>query len=432
MRAVARLILAAPAVFAHLAGGAALGGASDAVRHVWVQVAPPHVGIVRALTVAATCPEARFDGRAVLMSERAAPDSDFDVRVCEATVPPGTRRIDVAGKRLRPPPIHPRRIAVIGDTGCRLKAGTSLDDGFQACRDPDDWEFAKVAAQVAAWGPDLIIQVGDYIYREQACPEGEQPGCAGSPFNSPGMRFATWEADYFTPAAPLLAAAPVVFVRGDHEQCERAGGGFFRFLDPFPLRCCTDFSDPYALDFGGLRLVVMDTVQAGDTASALSPPVVVERYRQDFERVRQLASEQTWLVSHRPIWAVRPAKDSHVEVLNATVQQALSGPLPPAIDLVLAGHIHLWEVLSFTGPRPPQVVVGTGGTKLLPELRTDLVVGTEIDGEVVTDATASSTHGFVTLEPERPHDWTMTLWDALGREVAVCELADKSAACTID
>jgi hypothetical protein len=129
MRAVARLIVAAPAVFALLAGGAALCGASDAVKHVWVQVAPPRVGIVRALTMAPTCPEVRFDRRAVLMSERAAPDSDFDIRVCEATVPPGTRRIDVAGKRLRPPPIHPRRIAVVGDTGCRLKEGTSLDDG---------------------------------------------------------------------------------------------------------------------------------------------------------------------------------------------------------------------------------------------------------------------------------------------------------------
>jgi Calcineurin-like phosphoesterase len=397
-----------------------------------VQVAPPRVGIVRALTMAPTCPEVRFDRRAVLMSERAAPDSDFDIRVCEATVPPGTRRIDVAGKRLRPPPIHPRRIAVVGDTGCRLKAGASLDDGFQACRDPDDWEFAKVAAQVAAWGPDLIIQVGDYVYREQACPE-TMPGCKDSPFNSPGMRLATWEADYFTPAAPLLAAAPVVFVRGDHEQCERAGGGFFRFLDPFPLRCCTDFSDPYALDFGGLRLVVMDTVQAGDTASALSPPVVVERYRQDFERVQQLAREQTWLVSHRPIWAVRPTHQDGltVEVLNVTVQQALSSPLPPGIDLVLAGHIHLAEVLSFTGPRPPQVVVGTGGTKLLPEVRKDLV-GMEIDGEVITDATVIATHGFATFQPRRPHDWRMTLRDALGEEVAVCQLAEQSAACTTD
>jgi hypothetical protein len=120
-----------------------------------------------------------------------------------------------------------------------------------------------------------------------------------------------------------------------------------------------------------------------------------------------------------------------VEVLNVTVQQALSGPLPPGIDLVLAGHIHLAEVLSFTGPRPPQVVVGTGGTKLLPEVRQDLV-GMEIDGEVITDATVIATHGFATFQPRRPHDWRMTLRDALGEEVAVCQLAEQSAACTTD
>ncbi|MEW6296552.1 MAG: metallophosphoesterase [Thermodesulfobacteriota bacterium] len=360
------------------------------------------------------------------MRERAAPDSDFDIRVCEATVPPGTREIEVAGKSLHPPPVRPQRIAVVGDTGCRLKAGASLDDGFQACNDPDDWELAKVAA----WGPDLTIQVGDYLYREQPCPEGNT-GCEGSPFNSPGMRFATWDADYFTPATPMLETAPIVFVRGDHEQCERAGGGLFRFLDSFPPRCCTDFSDPYTLDFADLRLVVMDTVQAG--ATTLSPQVVIDRYQQDFARVRQLAAKNTWLLSHRPIWGIRPTvtDGSEVEVLNVTLQQALRGPLPPAINLVLTGHIHLGEVLSFTGRRPPQVVVGTGGTMLLPEVRTD-ITGMEIGGEVVTHATIVSTHGFVTFQPRRLHVWTMTMRDAMGREVAVCQLAEKSAACTTD
>jgi hypothetical protein len=401
-----------------------------AVKSAWVQIAPPHVAIVRALTVDSTCPEVRFDKRTERMVERAAADSDFNILTCEAAVPPGTHSIEVGGRNLRPPVARPQRIAVIGDTGCRLKAGGSLDDGFQACNNPDDWEFAKVARQVAAWSPDLIIQVGDFIYREQACAE---PGCEGSPFNSPGMRLETWDADYFTPAAPMLEAAPIVFVRGDHEQCERAGKGFFRFLDPFPLRECLDFSDPYALDFDGLRLVVMDTVQAGDTAALLSPEVVIERYRQDFDRAKRLASRDTWLVSHRPIWGIRPTvgDGSGVEVLNVTVQRALSGPLPDVVDLVLTGHIHLAEVLNFTGGRPAQVIVGTGGTRLLPEITKD-VVGMEINGEFVTRATVRSTHGFITFQPERDHTWQMTIRNAMGGEVAVCRLANKSVICPAD
>ena len=33
-------------------------------------------------------------------------------------------------------------------------------------------EFAKVAQRIAEWQPDLIIQLGDYIYQEQQCPAG--------------------------------------------------------------------------------------------------------------------------------------------------------------------------------------------------------------------------------------------------------------------
>jgi hypothetical protein len=99
--------------------------------------------------------------------------------------------------------------------------------------------------------------------------------------------------------------------------------------------------------------------------------VVIARYRQDFERVKPLATGPTWLASHRPLWGLRPivADGSQVEALNVTVQHALPPP-PPAIDLILTGHIHLGEVLSFTGTRPPHVIIGTGGTRLLPQVTT--------------------------------------------------------------
>src|SRR5262245_29308230 len=190
--------------------------ASDAVKYLWVQMVPPNAGIVRAITAGRTCPKVRFDRSFVRMRERAVADSDFDVLTCEANIPAATQQVEVVGRILRGPPLHPKRIVIIGDSGCRLKAGEALDNGFQSCNDPDDWEFAKIARQVAASKPDLIIHVGDYIYREQQCTDNK--GCEDSPFNSPGMRWETWEADFFAPAAPMLEAAPIIFVRGDHEQ----------------------------------------------------------------------------------------------------------------------------------------------------------------------------------------------------------------------
>jgi len=418
------------------------------VRNVWVQVVPPRRGVLRAITEGARCPAAHFDGQRIPMQERARPSSDYDVLVCELVVPPAVERIEVAGRSLRNVTSKPQRVAVVGDTGCRMKAGHSLDDGFQNCGDPDDWEFAKVARQVAAWKPDLIIQVGDYIYREHECPEG-CGNCAGSPFNGPGMRMATWNAEFFDPGKPMLEAAPIVFVRGDHEKCERAGSGYFRFLDGSPLQPCTDFSDPYALDFEGLQLVVMDTVQAEGTS--LSPELVVDRYARDFEQAAKLATGNTWLVSHRPIWALRPApaagaatttdacdnqtipdelivQDLSVTVQHALARSTLEGRLPDEVDLVLTGHIHLGEVLSFTGRRPPQMVVGISGTKLLPSVSTDLV-GKEIAGERITHALLLSAHGFFGFDPQ-PHDvWRADVRDVAGASLATCKVGDKVASC---
>lgn len=418
------------------------------VHNAWVQVVPPNHGLVRAITEANSCPLAHFDDRAVRMRMRARPNPDFDVLVCELPVPPGTDKIEVAGRELRPVSQNPRRIAVVGDTGCRMKVGSALDDGFQNCNDPDDWEFAKVAKRVAEWQPDLIIQLGDYIYREQECPDN-CGNCQGSPFNSPGMRMDTWDAEFFEPATPMLEAAPLVLVRGDHEKCERAGRGYFRFLDPFDMRACSDFSAPYTLDFDGIQLVVMDTVQAEDTS--LSPDVVIERYAQDFERAGELATNHTWLISHRPIWALRPAaapgsmtrKDECenqtiprrlvVQDINVTVQEALAssrlaGWLPPAVDLVLTAHIHVGEVLSFTGGRPPQMVVGISGTKLLQAV-TEGLVGRAIDGETITHATMISVHGFFGFQPRQADGWSVEVLGADGASVSRCMINGKEARC---
>lgn len=71
-----------------------------------------------------------------------------------------------------------RRIVVIGDTGCRLKASESA---YQACNDSEAYPFATVAAHAAAWHLDLVIHVGDYLYRANPCPPGRS-GCVGSPW----------------------------------------------------------------------------------------------------------------------------------------------------------------------------------------------------------------------------------------------------------
>ena len=150
--------------------------------------------VARVLIDAPACPAIELNRRSQPMTLRAPAETiplrstpsapadskpaEFPLLTCEAALPAGTTSASVLGRTLPLPKAEPRRIVVIGDTGCRLQKSSN---SYQACNDIAQYPFATIAAQAAAWKPDLVIHVGDYHYRENACPEGNA-GCAGSPW----------------------------------------------------------------------------------------------------------------------------------------------------------------------------------------------------------------------------------------------------------
>ena len=397
------------------------GQKSAALQAAWVQLGPDGVVLARAITLADTCPTLDLDGGPRPLRERAAPAPPaFPERVCESEVPAGATTAAIAGQLLPVPQGPPRRIVVFGDTGCRVEPPR-----VQACRDPEQWPFAAVARQAAAWQPDLVIHVGDYYYREEPCP-ADFAGCRGSPW---GDNWDTWTADFFTPAEPLLRAAPWVLVRGNHELCARGGQGWFRWLDPFPPAPCSDFTPPYSVPLGAQRLLVLDSAAANDSEA---PPDLVATYGEQLATLAAAAGPRAWLTTHRPFWGVAHRGEADgVEQLfrpNATLQAAARQQWPAGVQLVLSGHVHLFELLDYGAARPPQLVAGTGGTLLDAAVTTPLA-GVEIDGVPIAAGHAAQRFGFVTLEAAGD-DWELTLRDVAGTPVYACTLRERATACT--
>ena len=375
------------------------------------------------------CPAITIDGAQQAMTVRALPDTFFPVLVCELPLPSGAASASIENSPLPLPRPTLKSIAAFGDTGCRLKAkkgsakAKDQDDEdagkFQDCNVPSLWPFAQLAASVAAAKPDLVIHVGDYVYRESACPPRDQ-GCSGSPY---GDDWATWKADFFAPAAPALRAAPWIVVRGNHEICKRAGAGYFRLLDPTPASAappCTELIRHYTVTVAGQSFIVLDSSNAADAC-----PCDTALYAADFAAMRPAPG--TWLVSHRPVWGFR----SHRKTINATLQQALAdGRLPDGISLALAGHIHVWQVLSFADMRPPQFVLGTGGTLLTGKIKGTLT-GEKIGGTTVSYGRADLRFGFTTLEPaaQGGSGWTATFRDVGGKSYFGCSMATGQISC---
>jgi hypothetical protein len=335
--------------------------------------------------------------------------------VCEFQIPPGTRHAAVEGQRLALPVENPSRIAVIGDTGCRLK-GTFI----QACNDPAQWPFGTVAAKAAAAKPQLVIHVGDYLYREQPCPAAREQECGGSPS---GDNWDAWKADFFTPASALLGAAPWAFSRGNHESCDRSWRGWFYYLDPRPFReACPIYSEPYLVTLGKFQLLMIDSSAARD-------PVDPKQVAEYTAQLKRYASTPAWIVEHHPMWGVSNTgqKGSADVPLTAVMQRAYDAAGLVNIGMILAGHTHLFEILSYANGRPPQIIAGDAGTMLADQVHTDLK-GETVFGSEVQSGTSRHQFGFTLLERKKQR-WDLELKEPSGKTVAACRIQGKTVHC---
>ena len=391
----------------------------------WVELGPEGSSTVRAITDD-LCPQVIFDGIPAPMNVRTEPGykienvkpAVFSVRSCELQVPPGAVAATLDGRVLPLPRPNPQRILVFGDTGCRI-AGDELQD----CDDPAAWPFPKIAAAAAKARPDLVIHVGDYHYREAPCP-AERKGCAGSPW---GYGFDAWNADFFKPAAPLLAAAPWIMVRGNHEDCTRAGEGWIRFLDVLPASAnCRDLTGIFVARLGDFGIVVVDGAHADDSKGRVDE--LAGLLRRQFAEVASKVPAEAWLVSHRPLNAMRSAFGRPTnEVENVVQDQAFGSIMPPGVRMTVAGHIHFFQAVDFGGARPPQLVVGTGGDNLA-EVPPVSVIGAAINGRKVINSVTYS--GFAYMVWDRTGNlWSGKLFDADGKALDSCRLLDRSLIC---
>jgi len=461
----------AAAVLALLAAGCATApppGVDTGVRYTYVVLGEEGRPMARAITTAAACPAIDIDGRAEPMDVRAlsavvparasrgdgafvnpgALPAAFPVLTCEKSIRDGVARAAIAGRALPLPKADVRKFAILGDTGCRMAAGPG-GQVFQSCNDASAWPFAAIADAVATSTPDLVLHVGDYHYREAPCPAAN-PGCAGSPW---AYGWDVWEADFFAPARHLLAAAPWIVVRGNHESCARAGQGWWRFLDPRPLerrRTCDDpaddaigdYSDPYAVPLPSLgqaatQIVVFDSSLAGLAPLAPTEPMYVI-YRAQFEKAFALAARSpgSLLAIHHPVLAFAPNPDQPDKPYpgNAALQSVLASlqpasSFPATVRAVLGGHVHLLEVVSFAGPQPAQLVIGNGGTLLDNALPSPLPAGaTPAPGATIGALLSAASFGFVTAEREGA-TWRMIPRDAKGAPIALCTLGAGKASC---
>ncbi len=386
------------------------GHAQAAVVNQWVQFAPNNTVLLRAIESDPSngCPAASVDGNPVTLTQRGtvttpaeAPQTYYPVLMCEASLSAfGHTSANIGGVTLKMPVTTPHRILFLGDTGCRVTASVS---STQNCDDPTQFPLQFLSNYAASFKPDLIVHVGDFLYREQPCPAGFA-GCAGNPaFDN----WDSWNADWFGPAKNLLAAAPIAITRGNHESCNRGAHGWFRLLDAHPYNQAAvdcigqyapmvgapgtkttyigqyDYTAPYVVNAGQVSLLMFDSSDSNTTApdntsltQATNPTypsmTLPQIYAAQLNAVLpSLASTNVFYITHKSSFDVRPALiNGALSGGDATQQYVFNGVspnggVPPQIKLLISGHDHQFEAVNFANTNfAPQLTTGNGGTLL--------------------------------------------------------------------
>jgi predicted phosphodiesterase len=416
----------------------------------WVQlVGPARDASIRVITDDARCPTLKADGADFEMQVRAARDTalynpapdvrlaPFPVLTCEATAPAGKASILLDGRPLPLPAANIRRIVIFGDTGCRIKENKKPQDCVTK------WPYQKIARHAAAAHPDLVIHVGDYLYRESC----NAAACANTPT---GYGWEEWRDDFFAPSAPLFAAGPWIMVRGNHEICSRAGEGWFRFLhNGRPPDACALMNGFFVVGLGNMGFVVMDSGQIAkekdmekpgdnaadddddddeDVANSADAAKTIAALRRDYDEISARLPSPAWLLTHVPFNAVKRDKSTGDDRIVDTVQQqALGDQLPREVEMIVSGHVHMFEAFSFADanpPRPPQLVVGTGGVKLTKKPKKP----DEIGGAPVSDAFILKEFAYIVWDREGT-SWRGAMFDEDGAQIARCRLEGRGLRC---
>lgn len=391
---------------------------------VWVTYGPEGPTARTIVDQGEQCPDLTIDGRRERMRTRSLPSKLYPVRGCEAALPANIAAASIGN---RPLPVHKlgrtAKIAILGDTGCRRALSHSGGPpSIQDCNDPEAWPFKQVADSIAAWDPDLILNVGDYYYREAFCRNGK---CVKATYD-----WSRWNADWFTPAAKVLPSAPWVMVRGNHEDCDRAAEGWFRFLETRDYlwentRTCKSnllYTPPYDVRIGDLRFIVYDSSGIAD-------------YKVDKTQVEVMTNQLglyankaagAWMMLHHPFWgfgAWGPETETMWTAWNA------AGANVPNPALMLTGHMHLLEMVSYADNKIPQIVAGNGGTALDKTPMKD-PKGQVVGGRTITDFYGHSDFGWIAAT-QNAGSWLFDIRDKSGKTTATCTWREGAAlSCT--
>ena len=372
---------------------------------VWSQVVGNDQLSIRAvISEKEQCPMVKVDGKELGMDVRALPLEDlFNDKVCELLVSQSADEVSIDDMQVPVISKKIRKIAVIGDTGCIVSFWNGkLNE--QHCTSSEKWPLKEILYHISKHDPDLVIHVGDYLYRMDKCVNVENCGTVS------GDNSDTWKADWLEASVLLSGKSPFLFVRGNHENCNRAYMGWFRYLASHENLTdrdkCKEFTDSWMfnatkLDSKNIDFYVFDSSFGNE--KNVSDLEIENLNKQFLPILKNKSSSTIWFLTHRPLWSYSVSLKGDIYYGNIPQVKAFGDLFPDNVSAILSGHVHLSQLLDLRSLQqkhiPMQVIVGNSGALLYSVPEGKLLIENIRIGDVIADTVKSELKfGFALIE----------------------------------
>ncbi|MBC7421354.1 MAG: metallophosphoesterase [Bdellovibrio sp.] len=332
---------------------------------------------------------------------------------------------EVQYKELKPNSYNAKniKIAVLGDTGCRLKESKS-GARYQDCNQPSEWPYPQITKTIAAETYDFAIHTGDYHYREKC----SDPKLCPMYTKSIGYGWDAWWDDFYGPSQPLFKRSPLLLVRGNHEECARAysGWGPLSPIDKkFKDQC--DEIEPYQwIEMDDLVLINFDDSSFEDRKTL--KPEDRAKWAAIFKKMDEhilalKGKKEIWLITHRPVLGFFPSpEDAEPLAIVDNLKSVMTEAGATHFDYYLSGHVHNQQVIT-TEKNAIQAIVGHTGTGLDPFGRKIM------NQQMVTTSETARSFGYGIFERTGFKKWNWIFKDQNGAVVLNCKINAAKAKC---
>lgn len=315
------------------------------------------------------------------------------------------------------------RVAVIGDTGCRLKE-TGGKVSYQNCSLSKEWPFPEITKTLQSETYDFAVHTGDYHYREHCTDAKLCPVYA----THIGYGWAAWWDDFFAPSLVLFKKSPWLFVRGNHEDCLRAYQGW-TILSPVVKKIkdtCEEIEDYQWVEMDDLIFINFDNSSFEDRKE-MTAEEIVKWKAQFFKIASQIKNlpvkKEIWFLTHKPVlgFAPNPADAEPVGIKPNMLRLIKETGLYDSVDIFLSGHIHNQQVVPMN--EKIQLIVGHGGSALDPFGR-----------KIMTDSLTTTTEnkysfGYALFHRTAYKKWDFVFKNQYGVAQLECHLAKNKINC---